>query len=384
MGVLDVLSGLSTAAGMGFQGYGQDEQTKVKNALAQQQQAEDERRNGVMEALASRTPRTPNITSVGPNGTPVRAEDVPGASVYEAPKPVALTTGVGPGGKPIRVADVQGASVYQAPQKETQDHFTFPTMTGPDGKQLIARANTSTGAIGPTDIAARTPSAGTGAGAGGGVRGVFGQGGIFGGASAIGSISEMGKANPNLATFENGFRTNVPTQSLQAIDRFRMRLADDLQTHGTITAAVSSEAERELAKTNPDLVVYGRNLGQWIVGDLNVSRNATDRKATRDQAVSGLSFPLSSMPLAQRNTYIDQMQEGRRARLAGLQRAVPAAEAVMNRIAGTAISTSGTPGNVNLGAPSPIRQKYDAAVAHLKATGRDAEIQSLPVPPEEE
>lgn len=44
-------------------------------------------------------------------------------------------------------------------------------------------------------------------------------------------------------------------------------------------------------------------------------------------------------------------------------------------------------GNVNLGAPmtvSPLRQKYNAAVAHLKATGRESEIPQLPLPPEDE
>jgi hypothetical protein len=42
-------------------------------------------------------------------------------------------------------------------------------------------------------------------------------------------------------------------------------------------------------------------------------------------------------------------------------------------------------GNVDLRQPtvSPLRAKYDAAVKHLRETGRAAEIPNLPVPPEE-
>jgi hypothetical protein len=175
----------------------------------------------------------------------------------------------------------------------------------------------------------------TGGGAGGSLRGL-GQGGVFGAGSGIGAVNEMSAANPHLKTFENGFLTDGPqTQSqLNALDRFRQRLAGDLATHGLITAATASEAERELAQTNPDLVVYGRNLKQWIVSDLNLSRSATDKRGALDMEVSGLSIPLSSMPAAQRADYIHQIWEARDARLAGLKTAAETAQVMLDRVIG--------------------------------------------------
>jgi hypothetical protein len=146
----------------------------------------------------------------------------------------------------------------------------------------------------------------------------------------------MQAANPNLKAFEKGFIADGPQTASQlgALDRFRQRLANDLATHGLITDAESSEAERELAATNPELVVYGRNLKQWIVSDLNLSRNATDKRGALDMEVSGLSMPLSSMPLPQRQAYVHQIWEARDARLKGLQTAAQTAQVMLDRVTG--------------------------------------------------
>jgi hypothetical protein len=51
MGVFDIVSGLAKAAGQGYEGYGVDQQTKVRNALAQQNAARDAERDKVLNAL---------------------------------------------------------------------------------------------------------------------------------------------------------------------------------------------------------------------------------------------------------------------------------------------------------------------------------------------
>lgn len=55
------------------------------------------------------------------------------------------------------------ASLKVNPQP--RDAFSFPVVTGEDGKNVVARANTKTGAIEPTTIGARTTAIGGGRGA---------------------------------------------------------------------------------------------------------------------------------------------------------------------------------------------------------------------------
>jgi hypothetical protein len=179
----------------------------------------------------------------------------------------------------------------------------------------------------------------------------------------------MQAANPNLKAFEKGFLADDPkTQSqLNALDRFRQRLAGDLATHGLITAATASEAERELAQTNPDLVVYGRNLKQWIVSDLNLSRSATDKRGALDMEVSGLSIPLSSMPAAQRASYINQIWEARDARLSGLQTAANTAQVMLDRVTGKKADAK----------PKLTQDQFDAGIARGLTKAQIAEHYDL-------
>jgi hypothetical protein len=361
VGVLDAvrnaLPGISTAIGQGFAGYGQDDQIKVKEALAQAKAIQDADNARVLNRvrLAGIDPTIqgsiagaraqaevqPHITEAGGKA---QAEVQPHIA-EAAGKVLAETPGLVERAKemtPIKQdADIATHRANRLTDVANPENKFIPVVTtAADQSQRVSSFDTHTGGVTEGAVEAKAPAGG---GAGGSVRGL-GQGGVFGAGSGLGAVKEMAAANPNLKKFEQGFLSDMPTSDLGALDRFRQKLAGDLQTHGFISAGTATEAERELAAQNPALVVYGRNLKQWIVADLNLSRGATDERQRLDMAVSGLGVPLSSMPPAQRADYINQIWEARDARLAGLQTAAAAAQKMLDRVSGTTGTPSPTPG----------------------------------------
>jgi hypothetical protein len=175
----------------------------------------------------------------------------------------------------------------------------------------------------------------------GGARG-FGTGGVFGAASGLGSIKEMHAAHPNLAKFEVGLLSEEPNSpTLKYFDNYRAGILNAAKHasggYGSIGNAISgfinSGAAEEMARMNPALGEYMRNMAQWIVSDLNLTRNASDERGRMDQIASSvLALPLSSMPIANRVHYVHQVIQGRQARLSGLDRVVPAAESMLDRL----------------------------------------------------
>ncbi len=393
MGVLNVLGQAATVVGKGYEGYGQDEDSKVKDALAQAKAAEDAKRNAVLNRVAmagidptvqgdlsrSRSAGTteganPGLASrerlLGAIRTTNKVADINATAAPTAnAEALKIDTTAGPEAHAagLKAKELLPVNVEQAKQESANAAANAaPTIVPTDkGVFKVPRTGPASAVVDENGKPVIKSATGT---TGGTLRGL---GQVFTAGSGIGSVHEMGKANANMKAFEKGFLSDVPTSQLDAVDRFRQKLANEIQTHGVLSAATASEAERELAASNPDLAVYGRNLAQWIVGDLNVSKGGTDEKARRDEAVSGLKIPLSSMPLPQRVQYINQIWEGRDARYSGLETSAKTAQAILDRVSGS-VGNDATP---KLGS-------REAAGAHLKAQGKtDAEILKTLGPP---
>lgn len=343
--ILDIIGRTAGVAGQFVQGYGEDQKLNVARVLAQAKADEEAKRNAVLNrvALAGIDPDTQGLIA----GAKANAENPAKLALHrgEADIDVDKASRMAP----IEVKKAVDTETQTAPIKVStanQEHqfaadhpaqsFTPVTTTGADGRQHVSTLNTKTGEL--KDTGAQAKEATTGGASM--VRGL-GPGGVIGAGSGVASVEEMKAANPNLKKFEQGFLNMGPSE-LTALDRFRQKLAGDLQTHGFISAATAAEAERELAASNPALVQYGRNLKQWVVSDMNVSRGGTDERARMDQAVSGLSIPLSAMPVDQRADYLNQMWQAREARLKGLEKGAMAASAILERVySGAGVPTGG-------------------------------------------
>lgn len=342
MSVVSVLSGLATAAGKGYQGYGVDQELGVKNALAQQNAERQAERDRVLNLLTKRQIDRPQLgdpdyakLSGEVKGAETAAETPALVSRAQALSPVAVSQHEG-----MRKVDV--ANPLPTPASGT-------VLPGADGKPpqlVVTGGNNAAHPLGSTIAVPDVNKAPTG---GVGARG-FGAGGIFGGASGLGSIKEMHAALPQLQKFEVGLLSEAPgSPSLRLFDTYRLnilRAANHASGgHGAIAAAVSNAAQtgaaEEMARINPQLAVYARNVAQWIVADLNLTRSASDERGRMDQIASSvLSLPLSDMPIGERIRYVHQIGEGRRARLEGLDKVVPAAESML---AGIAKQNGGSP-----------------------------------------
>lgn len=167
MGVLDVLSGLSTAAGRGYQGYGEDQQLGIKNAMATRKAADDAERNRALNLLTQRQVAKPQL---GDENFAKLSADVAGqeasakvpAAVSEAslkaPIAVKQATDTAAGLAPIAQATHRANRVADL---ETEPDKIVGGM-GPDGKPLYARVG-QTGPAHPIEGLSPKPSAAAGA-----------------------------------------------------------------------------------------------------------------------------------------------------------------------------------------------------------------------------
>lgn len=133
MSVLSVLSGLATAAGKGYEGYAEDEATKVKQALAEAAAKRQTDNDAVLNhiRLAGIDPDTQGRIAAAREGAvaPIRTKQ----RVDEA---VAL--------KPIEIS--KAVEINQHPAK----HFAPVVTTKPDGSQEVSTLETTTGALAGT------------------------------------------------------------------------------------------------------------------------------------------------------------------------------------------------------------------------------------------
>lgn len=173
-----------------------------------------------------------------------------------------------------------------------------------------------------------------------------GQGGALGLSGGIGSVNEMDFVHPRLSKFETGLLSEADgSPSLKMFDTFRQQILDAgtraSHSGGGIGDAISSAVNaflrpatgEEVARMNPALANYARDLATWIVSDLNLSRGATDQRGEWDRVASsvlGGGIPLSSMPVGDRVNYIHGILGTRLGRLKGLHEGMPAIRGVLN------------------------------------------------------
>lgn len=138
---------------------------------------------------------------------------------------------------------------YVPPEHEQRDHFTFVTTTGPDGKQVVSRANTSTGQIEPTGAEAKaTATAGGGGGQGQGVQ-----------ARLLGAVSEARAASKRMDAYENKMLANpekaTPGLLTQLGGKMATRQAGQHSLSGIVGETVGE------AVTDPEYLQYVRDAG---------------------------------------------------------------------------------------------------------------------------
>jgi hypothetical protein len=336
MSVLSVLSGLATVAGKGLEGYDIQERTKVAQALAQQKAAEEAQRNAVLNrvSMAGIDPSTQGaIEGARANArVPAAISQAQGLAPIKVKEAVDTAAGVAPIQQGTHLTNRKADVANPLPVPPS---FTPVVTTAPGGAQQVQPFDTKHGTMKPPVATAKAASGGIGA------RG-FGAGGIFGGASGLGSIKEMDAANPRMKHFEAGLMSEAPgAPTLKMFDNYRMGILNAARhagqnfgdIAGAISSFVSSGAAEEMARQNPQLGTYARELAQWIVADLNLTRNASDERGRMDQiASSALALPLSDMPFANRREYIHGIWEGRDGRLSGLHKVVPAAESMLEQL----------------------------------------------------
>lgn len=226
----------------------------------------------------------------------------------------------------------------------------------------------------------------------GGMTGGMGSGGIGGLARTSGAITEMDQAHQNMLPYEEAVRAGKV--NYDGMDYFKGQIAKLYDSHGVKDNALHTAAFANLNAKNPELANYLRNAEAWALADGALSGRTSDFRTRMDAFVSAIG-PNPGQ------SHIDQTQRMRSTRLEEVKKFQPAMRAAANRF--TAPQATGgrggapanvahppnqndTPGNVNLGAASDLRVKYDAAVAHLQKLGKSAaEIQqTLGPPPGEE
>lgn len=203
-------------------------------------------------------------------------------------------------------------------------------------------------------LAAAATRAGGAGGAGG-----FGSGGLPAAGRAIASIGSMGVASAAMKDYEQ--QVLAGKAKFDGLDQFQARLAGHFDKNGVVDDAVFSAAVADLNKRNPDLANYLQNEYLWALEDSNLSGRPSDFRTKMDTFVS-------SMKANPSQKVMESIWAGRDARLQGYQKVVPAIQARLDRIAGTASSGSGdtdastATGGRGGGGSTHEQQLWDAAV----------------------
>jgi hypothetical protein len=127
-----------------------------------------------------------------------------------------------------------------------KDHFTFITTTGPNGEQVVSRANTSTGAIEPTDSRAKA-----------GGRGSSGTAQLQEG-RMLAAVSEARLADERMREFED--RMMAGTEKITPMQQMGGNLASNLAgSHEVLGAGTQALSEAGLNMTHPSYAQYLRD-----------------------------------------------------------------------------------------------------------------------------
>lgn len=302
-------------------------------------------------------------------------------------KPEPNSVVVGPDGTRTYVPRSQAAGMTAPSPRAPQEPGVF--VGDPQHPDAPAVYKPRKEAFGGTKPAA--PIGGASGGSGG-----MGSGGIGGLARTSGAITEMDQAHQNMLPFEESVRTGKANYN--GVDYFQGQMAKMYDAHGKIDQVIHAATFSNLNKTNPDLANYLRNAEAWALADGALSGRTSDFRTRMDAFVSAIG-PNPGQ------SHIDQTQRMRGTRLEEIKKFQPAMQAMAAKVTGSSAprgrggpppnvdhppNTNDTPGPPNIGgsAPStvsPLRVKYDAAVAHLKAQRKtDAEIAKVLGPPPNE
>lgn len=251
--------GFLTALGQAFGGYAQDEEDRLKR----QRQTTLDAQRGMMHTAQMR-----NIDSeikardakpvtqlqydadrggyVSPDGafTPI-ANLPPKTTTPHALPWVAAGFENSPQGRKDYLRSLQDEANAKHVPTEQKDHFSFITTTGPNGEQIVSRANTSTGEIEPTDTHAKS----------GGQQSATGQ---LQQGRMLAAISEARLADERMRTFEDDLISgkNKIGMLQQAGGTLMTNLAGSHTVPGALGQAGS---ELGLNATNPEYVQYLRD-----------------------------------------------------------------------------------------------------------------------------
>lgn len=368
MGIMDWVSPALT---VGTQAVAADQEGKQQgNALLRAiqlqqgksalEQAQTDHFNAETKKLAGPEPKdyeiikTPNgYARVPKAGDPGLIKDPASNSPYEVEHPEQAplpSTGgyVNRDGTPILGKDGQRIMPpSMKPPAEQKDHYTFITTTGKDGVQHVSRANTATGDIEETSSQAK-------------------PGGAGGGQSLA---PEDRVRMMSQAKIDNAEMKRIEGRVLRGELKFGTAAglsAAAQGAHGSpLNEAASVLGNAAAGALDPDIQKYitaNASYGR-IMGNLQ-SKRYTDNQAQIEKTISGLK----GNDLHQTISYKQQLRDASLA---------DPANASSQQTHAPAQTTH---------AASPLRQKYDAAVAHLRAKGTpDAQIHAtLGEPPGDE
>lgn len=223
---------------------------EIKDAVSQSTIASNNATALQRSALAGK----PDATYDSNRGGIVNLKDntfssIPGLPERQTPDQSPLATASGymnRDGTPILDKSGKPLMPMATAPKEHPDHYTFITTTGPDGKQVVSRANTLTGAIEPTDVAAKAG----GAGANGALAAPM--------AAKVGQAGEMLKKASDL---------------LPAMDALDVHLggsaAQDIATHGLGVGSLRIPGTQGLGSAMlnnaPDYATYQASLSPFVL-----------------------------------------------------------------------------------------------------------------------
>lgn len=230
---------------------------------------------------------------------------------------------------------------------------------------------------------AQVRAASAGARAGGGATG-FGAGGVGGTARQMAAIVGLNNANDRLTPFENA--VSAGTANYSGLDYWKTMQAKMYDAKGIVDPAIHAAVYSKLNQDNPELANYLLSSEQWALEDSQLSGRASDFRTKLDGFVSSIGPNASPKNIA-------NVQSFRTTRLGELNKARVAMEALMARAAGGQSGTppqmqptpqaSATPSPAAGPTVSPLRGKYNAAVAHLQAQGKSSAeiVKQIGAPP---
>lgn len=358
MGVLDVLARTAGVAGAGLQGYGEDQQLKIKEALAQAKEQREAQSAAILDLLHKREAGTLRLGDPGyadAQGSVAGAEAnarVP-AAVTEAQllapihtgEAIATAQGVSPihtqeavntarGVAPIHIGEHETERQFDVTHPETS--YTFlPGANDETGNPTILAGNSRTGQLTPTGQHGKAP-----------VTRIESATNTAAKARLKAAISEMNNANTGMEDFESKLKSGQI--NISGVSQLLGRAANAFTHDDPLSQTIQATTLTTLNHTNPDLARYIRRALSFAEAESMISQRPSDFRTKMAAFLSAASSGASP-------DMISDIQSRRHSIL------TPLNQVNMEEPTGPAGSTSV--------APTRAQQLWDAAVAkHGQAT----------------